>query len=459
MSADAMIDSLLQKSDTFRKNSDLPTWLQVNSPLCCPFYEKIWEIVKANDSVVDTPRVSQLLLTSGLHPDILGFIWNLANKTSPGQLTKQELFVVLALVGLAQTGCTFSNLSVLSLVPSAPMPRLHVPFQPVFNRPQPTLLSSPTVPAPHLPPSTPVSLIRHPSSGANNSSPVVEDDFADFQSADVFETSVVQPSVKLSSFIKVSPESERKLRNLPESLAALPESKISSKNQVSSVTSVLSSSVGSRLANHSLQDKPRKCFLPSTFLLKETKIPSIELDENTRKIEIPSVGTFRETVLPVKKNEETLLSLEEDKYGALRDLETKVEEDFGDFLSADLPSERAVEAWNTWNQSVHETPTKVAETSQSVDLLGDCFDLSFKSPEDFGDSSTPDFSRRESWSSLDKPNHTVGEKCLSCCQDLLTEGLLLLKNLDSTVLDEILGTEKAQNYLESKEFVLRLITN
>lgn len=177
LSADAMIDSLLQKSDTFRKVPDFPQWLQVNSPLCCPYYEKIWELVNANDAVVDTPRVSQLLLTSGLHPDILGYIWNLANKTSPGQLTKQELFVVLALVGLAQTGCTFNNLSVLNLVPSAPIPRLHVPFQPVFNRPQPTLLSSPTVPAPHLPPTTPVSLIRHPSSGQHYTSSLLEEDF------------------------------------------------------------------------------------------------------------------------------------------------------------------------------------------------------------------------------------------------------------------------------------------
>jgi len=132
MSADAMINSLLQKSDTFKKvNSDLPAWLQKDSPLCCPFYEKVWEIVKTPSQYAETSRVSQILLTSGLHPDILGFIWNLANKTTPGVLTQQELYIVLALVGLAQSGCTFNNLTILNMVPSAPIPRLHVPFQPM----------------------------------------------------------------------------------------------------------------------------------------------------------------------------------------------------------------------------------------------------------------------------------------------------------------------------------------
>lgn len=146
MSADAMIDSLLQKSDTFRKvNHDFPPWLQIDSPLRCVYYEQIWEVVRSSDKFVDTPRISQLLLTSGLHPNVLCYIWNLANKTTPGQLTKQELYIVLALVGLAQSGCTFNSLAVLNMVPSAPVPRLHLPFQSTFAQ-SPTVAASPTVP-------------------------------------------------------------------------------------------------------------------------------------------------------------------------------------------------------------------------------------------------------------------------------------------------------------------------
>ena len=105
------------------------------------------------------------------------------------------------------------------------------------------------------------------------------DDFTDFQSADIqadpLETVVITqkkevPKIPLpknltgkltnlkTNIIKISPESERKLKILsqPESLSSLPESKISSSNKVSTMPgiAVISSSrgIGSRLANHSL---------------------------------------------------------------------------------------------------------------------------------------------------------------------------------------------------------------
>lgn len=156
-----------------------------------------------------------------------------------------------------------------------------------------------------------------------------------------------------------------------------------------------------------------KCLTkPSTFLLKETKIPSADMDpdfeetvehELTRRIEIPSVGTFKETTLPVginksplveKQPENTtfepapnkmgdpLLSMAEDKYGALRGLELfkekstlpEVSEDFGEFLSADLPSEKAVEAWNAWNSSVNVPEIAFEETTLKT-LLDDSYDV------------------------------------------------------------------------------------
>lgn len=119
-----------------------------------------------------------------------------------------------------------------------------------------------------------------------------------------------------------------------------------------------------------------KCFpKKSTFTLKETKIketsiPEFKADpvsseftsaemcsgENTRKIEIPMLGTLNETVLPTQtKSQDSsidLISVEEDKYSALREIKLEVDlsatkpasnseeinDEFGDFLSADIPS-------------------------------------------------------------------------------------------------------------------------
>lgn len=177
-----MIDSLLQKSDTFKRaNSEIPAWARVDSPSCCPLYEKVWEVVRLSDKYVNTARISQLLLTSGLHPDILGFIWNLANKVTPGQLTKQELYIVLALVGLAQSGSTFNNVNVLNLLPSPPIPRLQLPIQSISPPNAPTSSYSSPYSSPisesQMAPSVPATAML------KQESLIPDDDFQDFQAA------------------------------------------------------------------------------------------------------------------------------------------------------------------------------------------------------------------------------------------------------------------------------------
>lgn len=52
-------------------------------------------------------------MSSGLPREALGQIWASANRTTPGMLTKEELYTVLALIGVAQ---------VITVVP------LHGPF-------------------------------------------------------------------------------------------------------------------------------------------------------------------------------------------------------------------------------------------------------------------------------------------------------------------------------------------
>lgn len=58
--------------------------------------------MEQDKGLVDTARIFPLLLTSGLPTDVLGFIWGLANRKVAGQLTEEELYIVLALVALAQ---------------------------------------------------------------------------------------------------------------------------------------------------------------------------------------------------------------------------------------------------------------------------------------------------------------------------------------------------------------------
>lgn len=357
--------------DNLNVHLELPTWLQCESPLVPTQYKYLWSLVQATLDVADTQKVSHLLLTSGLHIDVLGYIWNLANKTIPGQLTKQEFYIVLTLVSLAQTGCTFNNLGVLKLVPGPCIPVLQVDVLqnhlPQTNLPKNDAFHSTStfsVQNHNVPPSNPLTLNAESvtsfsaCSGSSNfntsqlfsssvvdmksdkaelnitpsnnkvpkvndsfslelnnsshktsnfpcigSSPTeeLEDDFSEFQSvpvertektnkssesgdeftdfqaakvenADPFETIVISqrreiPKISLpktlsgkfttlkSNLLKISPESEKKLKVLTqsESLSSLPESKISSTNKVSTTLSVLGSNhgIGSRLANHS----------------------------------------------------------------------------------------------------------------------------------------------------------------------------------------------------------------
>lgn len=53
---------------------------------------------------IDTAKLYPILMSSGLPREALGQIWASANRTTPGMLTKEELYTVLALIGVAQVG-------------------------------------------------------------------------------------------------------------------------------------------------------------------------------------------------------------------------------------------------------------------------------------------------------------------------------------------------------------------
>ncbi|KYN12547.1 PREDICTED: synergin gamma-like [Trachymyrmex cornetzi] len=125
----------MNKSHANKKLNQLPSWLWTNSTTLPPVYKMVWETVREDrvrsngmqtELLVDTNKVFPLLLTSQLPTEVLGHIWSLANQKYAGQLTEQELYIVLALVAAAQTSYTFNSLDILHLLPFPPTPYLNI---------------------------------------------------------------------------------------------------------------------------------------------------------------------------------------------------------------------------------------------------------------------------------------------------------------------------------------------
>ncbi|XP_011634611.1 uncharacterized protein LOC105425505 isoform X1 [Pogonomyrmex barbatus] len=125
----------MNKSHANKRLNQLPSWLWTNSTTLPPIYKMVWEAVREDrvrsngvqtELLVDTNKVFPLLLTSQLPTEVLGHIWSLANQKYAGQLTEQELYIVLALVAAAQTSYTFNSLDILHLLPFPPTPYLNI---------------------------------------------------------------------------------------------------------------------------------------------------------------------------------------------------------------------------------------------------------------------------------------------------------------------------------------------
>ncbi|XP_043526752.1 synergin gamma-like [Frieseomelitta varia] len=125
----------MNKNHMDKRLNQLPTWLWTSSTTLPPIYKMVWEAVREDkvrtngmqtELLVDTNKVFPLLLTSQLPTEVLGHIWNLANQKYAGQLTEQELYIVLALVAAAQASYTFNSLDILHLLPFPPTPYLNI---------------------------------------------------------------------------------------------------------------------------------------------------------------------------------------------------------------------------------------------------------------------------------------------------------------------------------------------
>ncbi|XP_012504090.1 PREDICTED: synergin gamma [Propithecus coquereli] len=64
-------------------------------------YKKILETT-VTPTGIDTAKLYPILMSSGLPRETLGQIWALANRTTPGKLTKEELYTVLAMIAVTQ---------------------------------------------------------------------------------------------------------------------------------------------------------------------------------------------------------------------------------------------------------------------------------------------------------------------------------------------------------------------
>uniref|UniRef100_A0AAY5EY09 EH domain-containing protein n=1 Tax=Electrophorus electricus TaxID=8005 RepID=A0AAY5EY09_ELEEL len=166
--------------------SVVPAWLY-NDALIPELFKKVQECTMT-PAGIDTAKLYPILMSSGLPREALGQIWASANRTTPGKLTKEELYTVLALIGAAQSGIPVMSLDILTQFPSPPVPTLPamaVPLPPVLVT-QPALLGtagSAVLPLPPNPPPQPCSSFVTSFPPVQVSLPEDEDDFQDFQEA------------------------------------------------------------------------------------------------------------------------------------------------------------------------------------------------------------------------------------------------------------------------------------
>nr|XP_040125050.1 synergin gamma isoform X12 [Ictidomys tridecemlineatus] len=116
----------------------MPPWIY-NESLVPDAYKKILETTMTPTGI-DTAKLYPILMSSGLPRETLGQIWALANRTTPGKLTKEELYTVLAMIAVTQRGVPALSPDTLNQFPAAPIPTLSG-----FPMTLPTPVSQPTV--------------------------------------------------------------------------------------------------------------------------------------------------------------------------------------------------------------------------------------------------------------------------------------------------------------------------
>ncbi|XP_060124320.1 synergin gamma isoform X6 [Zootoca vivipara] len=176
----------------------MPPWIY-NDNLVPDLYMKILETTMTPTGI-DTGKLYPILMSSGLPRETLGQIWALANRTTPGKLTKEELYTVLAMIAVTQRGLPAMSPDSLNQFPSAPLPTLSgLPMAiPVTVSQQPMMPPGPPVSmplsmapavvginmaAPVAGPSAPTPSGFMPPYPPSQAAKQDDDDFQDFQDA------------------------------------------------------------------------------------------------------------------------------------------------------------------------------------------------------------------------------------------------------------------------------------
>ncbi|XP_076138363.1 synergin gamma isoform X7 [Alosa pseudoharengus] len=124
----------------------VPSWLY-NDSLIPEMFKKVLEFTMT-PAGIDTAKLYPILMSSGLPREALGQIWAQANRTTPGKLTKEELYTVLALIGVAQSGIPVMSPDILNQFPSPPVPNLPgltMAMPAVMSQHQPPIMAQPPV--------------------------------------------------------------------------------------------------------------------------------------------------------------------------------------------------------------------------------------------------------------------------------------------------------------------------
>uniref|UniRef100_A0A1A8D577 Synergin, gamma n=1 Tax=Nothobranchius kadleci TaxID=1051664 RepID=A0A1A8D577_NOTKA len=175
----------------------MPAWVY-NDSLVPDMFKKVLEFT-TTPAGIDTAKLYPILMSSGLPREALGQIWATANRTTPGMLTKEELYTVLALIGVAQSGLPAMNAEILSQFPSPPIPNLPafaMAMAPVLPQHQQPIMTQPPVSMPMATPAAPVMAMAPsaPAQPPTNASFIAafppaqaaktdDDEFQDFQEA------------------------------------------------------------------------------------------------------------------------------------------------------------------------------------------------------------------------------------------------------------------------------------
>ncbi|XP_061179675.1 synergin gamma-like isoform X2 [Saccostrea echinata] len=101
---------------------EVPAWCHEDDKVP-HLYRQVLEAATV-DGKISTDRLYPILVLSGLPKETLGQIWSLANQSTPGQLIKPELYLILALIAFAQNNITSLSPEMLRKCPQPPVPFL-----------------------------------------------------------------------------------------------------------------------------------------------------------------------------------------------------------------------------------------------------------------------------------------------------------------------------------------------